>query len=147
METLQEIKARLEGAIPGLRAEIVPNDSSSGQTGVASGSPVTSGAVGLVVASCAGCPGSGRGACTGRTGATGLRPTFGRVSRHGAMALSWSMDKLGPICRSVEGCALVLEARTTLIPSPQHRSLVGLGYPDTFRAADHVMEKPCSGSS
>ena len=45
-----------------------------------------------------------------RCGATGLRPTFGRVSRHGAMALSWSMDKLGPLCRSVEDCALVLEA-------------------------------------
>lgn len=44
-----------------------------------------------------------------RCGATGLRPTFGRVSRHGSMALSWSMDKLGPICRSVEDCALVLE--------------------------------------
>lgn len=45
-----------------------------------------------------------------RTGATGLRPTFGRVSRAGAMALSWSMDKLGPICRSVADCALVLDA-------------------------------------
>jgi Asp-tRNA(Asn)/Glu-tRNA(Gln) amidotransferase A subunit family amidase len=45
-----------------------------------------------------------------RTGATGLRPTFGRVSRHGAMALSWSMDKLGPLCRSVEDCALVFHA-------------------------------------
>jgi len=45
-----------------------------------------------------------------RCGATGLRPTFGRVSRHGAMALSWTMDKLGPICRSVEDCALVFEA-------------------------------------
>ncbi len=43
-------------------------------------------------------------------GVTGLRPTFGRVSRHGAMALSWSMDKIGPMCRSVEDCALVLEA-------------------------------------
>lgn len=43
-----------------------------------------------------------------RCGASGLRPTFGRVSRHGAMALSWTMDKLGPICRSVEDCALVL---------------------------------------
>ena len=43
-------------------------------------------------------------------GVTGLRPTFGRVSRHGAMALSWSMDKVGPICRSVEDCALVLDA-------------------------------------
>ncbi|MBT3268272.1 amidase [Candidatus Poribacteria bacterium] len=43
-------------------------------------------------------------------GVTGLRPTFGRVSRHGAMALSWSMDKIGPICRSVEDCAIVLDA-------------------------------------
>ena len=43
-------------------------------------------------------------------GATGLRPTFGRVSRHGAMALSWTMDKIGPICRSVEDCALVFSA-------------------------------------
>ncbi len=42
-----------------------------------------------------------------RCGATGLRPTFGRVSRHGAMALSWTMDKLGPICRSAEDCAIV----------------------------------------
>lgn len=38
---------------------------------------------------------------------TGLRPTYGRVSRYGAMAVSWTMDKLGPICRSVEDCALV----------------------------------------
>jgi Asp-tRNA(Asn)/Glu-tRNA(Gln) amidotransferase A subunit family amidase len=45
-----------------------------------------------------------------RCGTTGLRPTFGRVSRHGVMALSWSMDKIGPICRSVEDCALVLRA-------------------------------------
>ena len=43
-------------------------------------------------------------------GVTGLRPTYGRVSRHGAMALSWSMDKIGPICRSVEDCAVVLNA-------------------------------------
>jgi Asp-tRNA(Asn)/Glu-tRNA(Gln) amidotransferase A subunit family amidase len=43
-------------------------------------------------------------------GTTGLRPTFGRVSRHGAMALSWSMDKIGPICRTVEDCAIVLHA-------------------------------------
>jgi Asp-tRNA(Asn)/Glu-tRNA(Gln) amidotransferase A subunit family amidase len=47
--------------------------------------------------------------CT-RCGATGLRPSFGRVSRYGAMALSWSMDKLGPITRSVEDCALVFDA-------------------------------------
>ena len=45
-----------------------------------------------------------------RCGVTGLRPSFGRVSRAGAMALSWSMDKIGPMCRSVEDCALVLQA-------------------------------------
>ena len=45
-----------------------------------------------------------------RCGTTGLRPTFGRVSRAGAMALSWSMDKIGPICRSVEDAALVFDA-------------------------------------
>ncbi|MEP6914515.1 MAG: amidase [Acidobacteriota bacterium] len=43
-------------------------------------------------------------------GVTGLRPTYGRVSRHGAMALSWTMDKVGPMCRSVEDCALVFNA-------------------------------------
>lgn len=43
-------------------------------------------------------------------GTTGLRPTFGRVSKHGAMALVWSMDKIGPIARSVEDCAIVFNA-------------------------------------
>ena len=43
-------------------------------------------------------------------GVVGLRPTYGRVSRHGAMALSWTMDKIGPMCRSVEDCALVFNA-------------------------------------
>ena len=45
-----------------------------------------------------------------RNGVTGLRPTFGTVSKAGAMALSWSMDKLGPMCRSVDDCALVYSA-------------------------------------
>ncbi|MGH9477596.1 MAG: amidase [Terriglobales bacterium] len=45
-----------------------------------------------------------------RCGVTGLRPTFGRVDRSGAMALSWTQDKLGPLCRSVEDCMLVLQA-------------------------------------
>ncbi len=44
-----------------------------------------------------------------RCGNSSLRPTFGRVSRHGAMALSWSMDKLGPICRSLQDTAVVLD--------------------------------------
>jgi len=43
-------------------------------------------------------------------GVTGLRPTYGRISRYGAMALSWTMDKIGPMCRSVEDCALVFNA-------------------------------------
>ncbi len=45
-----------------------------------------------------------------RCGVTGLRPSYGRVSRTGAMALSWSMDKIGPICRTVEDCAIVFNA-------------------------------------
>ena len=43
-------------------------------------------------------------------GVVGLRPTYGRISRYGAMALSWTMDKIGPMCRSVEDCALVFNA-------------------------------------
>jgi len=45
-----------------------------------------------------------------RCGVTGLRPTYGRVSRHGAMALSWTMDKIGALARTVEDCALVFNA-------------------------------------
>ncbi len=45
-----------------------------------------------------------------RCGTTGLRPTFGRISRAGAMALSWSMDKIGPIARSAEDAAVVFDA-------------------------------------
>jgi Asp-tRNA(Asn)/Glu-tRNA(Gln) amidotransferase A subunit family amidase len=45
-----------------------------------------------------------------RCGVTGFRPTFGTVSRHGAMVLAWTMDKIGPMCRTVEDCALVYDA-------------------------------------
>lgn len=45
-----------------------------------------------------------------RNGITGMRPTFGRVSRHGAMALAWTQDTVGPLCRSAEDCALVFNA-------------------------------------
>ncbi|MEO6223576.1 MAG: amidase [Vicinamibacterales bacterium] len=47
---------------------------------------------------------------TSVNGVVGLRPTYGRVSRYGAMELSWTMDKIGPMCRSVEDCVLVLNA-------------------------------------
>jgi Asp-tRNA(Asn)/Glu-tRNA(Gln) amidotransferase A subunit family amidase len=50
------------------------------------------------------------GSPAARCGATGLRPSFGRISRAGAMALCWSLDKVGPLARSVEDCALVLDA-------------------------------------
>ncbi|HET9783537.1 MAG TPA: amidase, partial [Terriglobales bacterium] len=53
-----------------------------------------------------------------RCGVTGLRPTFGRVDRSGAMTLSWSQDKLGPLCRSVEDCMLVLLAIYGPEPGP-----------------------------
>ena len=54
-----------------------------------------------------------------RCGVTGLRPTYGRVSRYGAMGLSWTMDKIGPICRGVEDCAAALQA----IYGPDQRDL------------------------
>lgn len=45
-----------------------------------------------------------------RNGVTGLRPSFGRVSRFGIMALAWSMDKPGPLCRTADDCAIVFDA-------------------------------------
>jgi Asp-tRNA(Asn)/Glu-tRNA(Gln) amidotransferase A subunit family amidase len=54
-----------------------------------------------------------------RCGVTGLRPTYGRVSRYGAMGLSWTMDKIGPMCRGVEDCAAALDA----IYGPDNRDL------------------------
>lgn len=54
-----------------------------------------------------------------RCGVVGLRPTFGRVSRHGVMAAGWTLDKLGPMCRTVEDCAIVLDA----IAGPDGRDL------------------------
>ena len=65
-----------------------------------------------------------------RNGVTGLRPTFGRVSRYGAMALSWTMDKIGPMCRSVEDCALVFNA----IYGPDGRDQTVLDYPFNWDA-------------
>ena len=61
-----------------------------------------------------------------RCGCTGLRPTFGRVPRTGAMALSWTMDKLGPICRSVEDCAIVFDA--IYGPDGQDRTVRDIGF-------------------
>ena len=65
-----------------------------------------------------------------RCGVTGLRPTYGRVSRHGAMALSWSMDKIGPIARSVEDCALVFDA----IHGPDGQDITVVDRPFTWNS-------------
>ena len=61
-------------------------------------------------------------------GTTGLRPTFGRVSRHGAMALSWTMDKIGPITRSAEDAGLVLAAIANYDPRDAHAIEAGYQY-------------------
>ena len=66
-----------------------------------------------------------------RCGASGLRPTFGRVSRYGAMALCWSLDKIGPICRRVEDCALVFDA----IRGADPRDLSAVDAPFTWNPA------------
>lgn len=63
-------------------------------------------------------------------GVTGLRPTYGRVSRHGAMALSWTMDKLGPMARSAEDCGLVLAAIAGLDPADDSTVDRSFAWPD-----------------
>src|SRR5581483_11811072 len=82
-------------------------DQGSSGSSAGSGSATSAGCVGFAIGSET--LGSISSPST-RNGVTGLRPTFGRVPRTGAMALSWSMDKLGPLCRAVEDCAVVLSA-------------------------------------
>ena len=92
---------------------------------------------GTVVAAVAGLIGFGIGSETGGSivlpgatvGASGLRPTFGRVSRFGAMALSWCLDKLGPVGRCAADCGLVLEA----IAGRDPRDLSTVDRPFKFR--------------
>jgi Asp-tRNA(Asn)/Glu-tRNA(Gln) amidotransferase A subunit family amidase len=69
-----------------------------------------------------------------RCGTTGLRPTYGRISKFGAMALSWSMDKLGPITRSAQDCAIVFDA----IYGPDDRDLQTVDYPFAYEAKRNV---------
>jgi Asp-tRNA(Asn)/Glu-tRNA(Gln) amidotransferase A subunit family amidase len=69
-----------------------------------------------------------------RCGVTGLRPSFGRVSRHGAMALSWTMDKLGPLARTAEDCAVVL----SVIQGPDGKDNTVLDVPFAWDAGRDV---------
>jgi len=71
-----------------------------------------------------------------RCGTTGLRPTYGRVSRSGAMALSWSMDKVGPICRSATDCAIVFDAIRGLDPNDKTLFDAGFTYPGEVNLSD-----------
>jgi len=63
-------------------------------------------------------------------GVSGLRPTYGRVSRFGAMALSWTLDKLGPLCLTADDCGLVLEA----IAGPDSRDPTTVDHPFKYDA-------------
>jgi Asp-tRNA(Asn)/Glu-tRNA(Gln) amidotransferase A subunit family amidase len=87
----------------------VPDDTQTGSSGSSAG-PASATAAGLVGFSIGtetlGSIISPSSTC----GCAGLRPTYGRVSRFGAMGLSWTMDKIGPICRGVEDCAAALNA-------------------------------------
>ncbi|MGE0812474.1 MAG: amidase [Vicinamibacterales bacterium] len=67
---------------------------------------------------------------SGRCGVVGLRPTFGRVSRHGAMALSWTQDRLGPFARYAEDCAIVMQA----IAKPDGRDMSVTDLPFNWNA-------------
>jgi Asp-tRNA(Asn)/Glu-tRNA(Gln) amidotransferase A subunit family amidase len=71
-----------------------------------------------------------------RNGCSGLRPTFGRVSRYGGMTLAWTQDTVGPICRSAEDCALVLDA----IQGPDGRDNSLLDVPFNWDAAADVSQ-------
>lgn len=79
----------------------------SGGSSSGSGAAVAAGAVGFAIGS------ETQGSIhspSNNCGVSGLRPTYGRVSRRGAMALSWTMDKLGPMARSAHDCGLILDA-------------------------------------
>jgi Asp-tRNA(Asn)/Glu-tRNA(Gln) amidotransferase A subunit family amidase len=65
-----------------------------------------------------------------RCGVTGLRPTFGRISRYGVMALSWTQDRMGPLCRYAEDCALVM----SVIARPDGRDLSVSEIPFNYNA-------------
>jgi Asp-tRNA(Asn)/Glu-tRNA(Gln) amidotransferase A subunit family amidase len=65
-----------------------------------------------------------------RCGVTGLRPTLGRISRDGVMALSWTQDRLGPMCRYAEDCALVMR----VIARPDHRDMSVVDIPFNWNA-------------
>jgi Asp-tRNA(Asn)/Glu-tRNA(Gln) amidotransferase A subunit family amidase len=101
-----------------------PWDLSMGSQGSSAG-PASATAAGLVGFSIGTETGGSIVEPSGICGVTGLRPTAGRVSRYGFMTLTWSLDKIGPMCRSVEDCAVVLGA----IEGPDDRDFSVLDIP------------------
>jgi len=110
-----------------------PWDLSMGSQGSSAG-PASATAAGLVGFSVGTETGGSIIAPSTICGVTGFRPTFGRVSRYGVMTLSWSLDKTGPICRSVEDCALVLHA----IQGPDDRDLAVQDVPFNWDANANI---------
>jgi Asp-tRNA(Asn)/Glu-tRNA(Gln) amidotransferase A subunit family amidase len=106
-----------------------PWDLSMGSQGSSAG-PASATAAGLVGFSIGTETGGSIVEPSGICGVTGLRPTAGRVSRWGFMALTWSLDKIGPMCRSVEDCAVVLNA----IQGPDDRDFSVLDIPFNWDA-------------
>jgi Asp-tRNA(Asn)/Glu-tRNA(Gln) amidotransferase A subunit family amidase len=107
-----------------------PWNPATGSSGSSAG-PASATAAGLVAFSI-GSETNGSITSPSRTcGLSGFRPTFGRVPRTGAMALSWTMDKLGPICRSAEDCALVFDA----IQGPDGMDYSVKSYPFNWNAS------------
>ena len=106
-----------------------PWDTKSGSGGSSAG-PAAATAAGLVGFAIGTETGSSLVEPSVRCGVTTLRPTFGRVSRHGVMPGAWSFDKIGPMCRSVEDCALVLNA----IHGPDDLDLTVIDLPFNWNA-------------
>ena len=68
------------------------------------------------------------------SGVSGFRPTYGAVSRHGAMALCWTLDKLGPMCRSAADCGIVMKAIAGKDPKdPTSKNFPNADFPDDVR--------------
>ncbi|MDQ6788119.1 MAG: amidase [Acidobacteriota bacterium] len=74
-------------------------------------------------------------------GVSGLRPTYGAVSRHGAMALSWTLDKLGPLCRSAADCQIIFATISGRDPLDATSRDAPLGSPDAISARSPIPKR------
>jgi Asp-tRNA(Asn)/Glu-tRNA(Gln) amidotransferase A subunit family amidase len=113
----------------------IPEQQSPGSSGSSAGpaSATAAGCVGFSIGS----ETNGSITSPARTcGVSGFRPTFGRVSRAGAMALSWTTDKLGPLCRSAEDCALVFDS----IYGPDGQDYSVKAYPFNWNATTRLSQ-------